>query len=243
MTEGKIIAEARDVTKRFPGVVALDKVSLRIVAGKVNALVGENGAGKSTLMNILSGVYTDYDGAILVNGETRHFRDVNDARRSGIAIIHQELNSIPNMNIAENLFIGREPMTRLGLIDHKQMHQEARKWIDRLHLQADTHTLMADLRVGQRQLVEIAKALMQDANVLIMDEPTSSLSESETEILFSIIRELTDRGVGIVYISHKMDEIWRLADFVTILRDGKLIAELDMNETRQDEVIRMMVGR
>ena len=216
---------AREVTKRFPGVLALDRVSLRIVGGQVNALVGENGAGKSTLMNILSGVYTDYEGDVLVDGEVQHFQGVADAQQKGIAIIHQELSNVPYMNIAENMFMGREPLTRFGLVDHQRMHREARQWLDRLHLNVDTHMLMNDLRVGQQQLVEIAKALMLQARVLIMDEPTSSLTDNETEILFALIEELKAQGVGIVYISHKMDEVWRLADFVTIMRDGQLIAE------------------
>ena len=243
MKEQHVIVEAREVTKRFPGVLALDKVCLRIVSGQVNALVGENGAGKSTLMNILSGVYTDYEGEVLVDGEVQHFQGVNDARHKGIAIIHQELNLIPYMNIAENMFLGREPLTRMGLVDKQLMHREARQWLDRLHLGVDTHTLMADLRVGQQQLVEIAKALMLQARALIMDEPTSSLSEAETDILFSLIDDLRKQGVGIVYISHKMDEVWRLADFVTVLCDGQLVAERQMNDITPDEIVQLMVGR
>ena len=243
MTEGNIIVEARNVTKRFPGVLALDQVSLRIVAGKVNALVGENGAGKSTLMNILSGVYPDYEGEVLVDGEVQHFRSVTDAQQRGIAIIHQELCHISYLNIAENIFLGREPLTRLGLIDHRRMHREAKQLIQQLHLDVDTHTLMADLRVGQQQLVEIAKALSLNVRALIMDEPTSSLTESETELLFSLMAELKAKGVGIVYISHKMNEVWRLADFVTILRDGTFIAEKDMTEITVDEIVQLMVGR
>lgn len=241
--ESRTIVEAREVTKRFPGVLALDKVNLRIVSGQVNALVGENGAGKSTLMNILSGVYTDYEGNVLVDGEVQHFQSVTDAQQKGIAIIHQELSNVPYMSIAENMFMGREPLTRLGLVDHRRMHREARQWLDRLHLSVDTHTLMTDLRVGQQQLVEIAKALMLQARALIMDEPTSSLTDNETDILFALIEELKSQGVGIVYISHKMDEVWRLADFVTIMRDGQLIAERPMSDITPDEIVQLMVGR
>lgn len=237
------LLKAFEVTKRFPGVLALDKVSLRVVSGQVNALVGENGAGKSTLMNILSGVYTDYEGDVLVDGEVQHFQSVTDARQCGIAIIHQELSNVPYMNIAENMFMGHEPLTRMGLVDHQRMHREARQWLDRLHLSVDTHTLMADLRVGQQQLVEIAKALMLQARILMMDEPTSSLTDNETDILFALIEELKSQGVGIVYISHKMDEVWRLADFVTILRDGRLIAERQMSDITPDEIVQLMVGR
>lgn len=243
MMEGKVLVEARSVTKRFPGVLALDKVTLKIIAGKVNALVGENGAGKSTLMNILSGVYPDYEGEVWVDGEVQHFSSVTDAQQKGIAIIHQELNLIPYLNIAENIFLGREPQTKWGTIDKKRMHGESKKILERLHLQVDTHTLIADLRVGQQQLIEIAKALMLNARALIMDEPTSSLTESETEVLFGLMNELTAQDVGIVYISHKMDEVWRLADYITVLRDGKFIAELPMQETSVKDIIRLMVGR
>lgn len=237
------IVEARNITKRFPGVLALENVCIRIIAGKVNALVGENGAGKSTLMNILSGVYTDYEGDVLVDGRVCRFKDVTDAQNEGIAIIHQELNHIPYMNIAENMFLGREPLTRAGLVDYSRMHKEAQQQLKRLHLDIDTHTLMADLRVGQQQLVEICKALMLNARVLIMDEPTSSLSESETHTLFSVIKELKEQGTGIVYISHKMSEVWQLADYVTIMRDGKMVAEKQMEETTANEIVSMMVGR
>lgn len=243
MIAEKVLVEARSVTKRFPGVLALDKVNLRIVAGKVNALLGENGAGKSTLMNILSGVYPEYEGEVLVEGEVQHFQSVHDAQEKGIAIIHQELNLIPYMNIAENIFLGNEPLNTLGLIDQRAMHAQAEALLKRLHLAVDTHSLVADLRVGEQQLVEIAKALRLNAKALIMDEPTSSLSESETEVLFRLMGELTAQGVGIVYISHKMDEVWRLADFVTIFRDGKWVAEMPMSATNPDEVVRLMVGR
>lgn len=243
MNPEKILLEARSVSKRFPAVLALDKVDLRVVAGKVNALVGENGAGKSTLMNILSGVYSDYEGEVLMDGDVQHFHSVHDAQAKGIAIIHQELNLIPYMNIAENIFLGDEPLTPFGWIDKARMHAEAEALLHRLHLKVDTHTLVYDLRVGEQQLVEIAKALRLHSKVLIMDEPTSSLSESETEVLFRLMAELTASGVGIVYISHKMDEVWRLADFVTILRDGKWVAELPMQGCTTDEIVRLMVGR
>lgn len=241
--ENKTLVEARGVTKRFPGVLALDNVSLRIVSGKVNALVGENGAGKSTLMNILSGVYTDYEGDIFVDGTIKHFQSVTDAQKCGIAIIHQELCFVPYLNIAENIYLGREPLTSLGLVDHKRMHRETQSLLNRLHLDIDTHTLMADLKVGQQQLVEIAKALSLNVRALIMDEPTSSLSETEAETLFSVMHDLTSKGVGIVYISHKMDEVWRLADFVTIMRDGTLVTEKEMTDISIEEIVNLMVGR
>ncbi len=239
----QIIVEARNITKRFPGVLALDHVNLRVMAGQVNALVGENGAGKSTLMNILSGVYPDYEGEVLVNGEIQHFQSVTDAQQQGIAIIHQELNVIPYLNVAENMFLGREPLNAFHLIDKRRMHREAKQLLQRLHCDIDTHTRMIDLRVGQQQIVEIAKALSLNAKVLIMDEPTSSLSESETHLLFDLIRELKSQGVGIVYISHKMDEVRQLADYVTIMRDGCFIEEVPMSETSIDDIVHKMVGR
>ena len=216
MKEETILAEARQITKTFPGVKALDEVNLRIYAGKVNAIMGENGAGKSTLMNILSGVYPDYEGQILIDGKEQHFNNTTAARQKGISMIHQELHLIPYLNIAENIFLGNEPTTALGLIDHRQMHQEAKKLLERLHTDIDTHTLVNDLRVGQQQLVEIAKALSTHARILIMDEPTSSLSAQETTTLFQLIRELCQQGVGIVYITHKMDELKELADYVFV---------------------------
>ena len=237
------LVEARQITKRFPGVLALDHVNLRILPGKVNALVGENGAGKSTLMNIISGVYPDYEGELLVDGEVQHFQSVTDAQQKGIAIIHQELNVIPYLNVAENMFLGREPLTRFGLVDKKRMHREASELLQRLHFDIDTHTLMIDLRVGQQQIVEIAKALSLNAKVLIMDEPTSSLTDGETRILFDLMNELKDQGVGIVYISHKMDEVRTMSDYVTIMRDGKFIEEIQMADTNIDEIVRKMVGR
>lgn len=243
MNSNTPLIEARNITKCFPGVLALQQVSLRVMPGQVNALVGENGAGKSTLMNILSGVYPEYEGEIVVDGKVQHFRNVTDAQQQGIAIIHQELNLIPHLNVAENIFLGREPLTRLGFIDHKKMHHEAKKLLERLQATIDTHAEIIDLRVGQQQLVEIAKALSFNAKVLIMDEPTSSLSEGETRLLFDLMRQLKAQGVGIVYISHKMDEIKQLADFVTILRDGQLIEEIPMADTSIDEIVRKMVGR
>lgn len=239
----KIILEAQGITKRFPGVLALDKVDLRIYAGAVQALVGENGAGKSTLMNILSGVYTDYEGSLLMDGRPCRFSSALEARGAGIAIIHQELNLVPYMSVAENIFLGREAVTRSGLIDYRSMKRQASRLLSQLHFDIDPDTRVADLRVGQQQLVEIAKALSLQARVLIMDEPTSSLSEKEVQTLFEIIDRLKAQGTGIVYITHKMDEISRLADYVTVLRDGCLIGELPAAQLDTDDIVRMMVGR
>jgi ribose transport system ATP-binding protein len=238
-----VILEAVKITKEFPGVRALSEVDFRVRAGKVNAIVGENGAGKSTLMNILSGVYGEYGGDILLDGKKVTFRNVSEAQRAGISMIHQELNMVPYMTVAENMFLGREPLNAAGLVDHKRMSREAAEWLGRLHFDADPDTKVVDLRVGQQQMVEIAKALSRKACVLIMDEPTSSLSEKETCVLFDLIRSLTAEGVGIVYITHKMDELKQLADYVTILRDGRFITEAPVSLISIDEIVCNMVGR
>ncbi|MBQ5620829.1 MAG: sugar ABC transporter ATP-binding protein [Alistipes sp.] len=242
-TPDTILLQARSVTKRWPGVVALDGVSLNIYSGRVNALVGENGAGKSTLMNILSGVYPDYEGEVLMDGQPIHFSSTADAQRAGVTMVHQELNLIPQLNVAENIFLGREPLNRLGLVDYDRMHSEAQRYLHRVGFTHDSHTTLSDLKVGEQQLVEIAKALSLEARVMIFDEPTSSLSEQETQTLFRLIDELKAEGVGLVYITHKMDELSRLADYVTVLRDGQLIGEHRVHETTTDEIVRLMVGR
>lgn len=238
-----VLLEARQITKRWPGVVALDGVDFRVYAGKVNALVGENGAGKSTLMNILSGVYADYEGEVLLAGQPIRFRTTAEAQRVGVTMVHQELNLIPQLNVAENIFLGREPLNLLGMIDYDRMHREAQQHLQRVGFTHDSHTTLCDLKVGEQQLVEIAKALSLQARILIFDEPTSSLSEQETQTLFRLIDELKKDGVGLVYITHKMDELSRLADYVTVLRDGHLIGEHRVHDTTTDEIVRLMVGR
>ena len=238
-----VLLETRQITKRWPGVVALDGVDFRVYAGKVNALVGENGAGKSTLMNILSGVYADYEGEVLLAGQPIRFRTTAEAQRVGVTMVHQELNLIPQLNVAENIFLGREPLNLLGMIDYDRMHREAQQHLQRVGFTHDSHTTLCDLKVGEQQLVEIAKALSLQARILIFDEPTSSLSEQETQTLFRLIDELKKDGVGLVYITHKMDELSRLADYVTVLRDGHLIGEHRVHDTTTDEIVRLMVGR
>ena len=238
-----VIIEAEQISKRFPGVLALNNVDFKVYAGKVNAVVGENGAGKSTLMNILSGVYTEYDGELLLHGQKAAFKDTTDARQVGISMIHQELQLVPHMSIAENIFLGREPLTSAGFIDYKMMEEKARVLLGKLEFGADVKQKIASLRVGQQQIVEIAKALSFDVRVLIMDEPTSALSESETNTLFKLIRSLTAKGVAVVYITHKMDELTELADYVTVLRDGCFISESAVKNIAVDEIIKLMVGR
>ena len=242
-TDLKIILQAESISKTFAGVQALQNVSLDIYAGQVNAVVGENGAGKSTLMKILSGVYQDYDGRLLLDGKSVVFTNPNEAQRHGVAIIHQELNLIPGLSAAENIFLGREPLDRWGLIDFASMNDHAATLLHRLKLDVDPRTPVNELRVGQQQVVEIAKALSLNARVIIMDEPTSAISDQEINVLFDLIRELTAQGTAVVYISHKLDELFRIGDRVTVLRDGKLIAAQPLAGLTQDDLVRMMVGR
>lgn len=235
--------EMRSISKSFPGVQALDGVSMIIERGQVHALLGENGAGKSTLMKILSGVYQADAGQILIEGQVVEFHNTRMAEAAGIAIIHQELNLIPQMSVAENIFLGREPKTRLGLVDYKTMRSQARAELQQLEVDIPVDARVADLRVGEQQLVEIAKALSLHAKVVIMDEPTSALSESEAEKLFKVIQNLQKNGVAIIYISHKLEEIFRIARCVTVLRDGKYIGTHLVVDTTAGQLVNMMVGR
>ncbi|GAB3925472.1 sugar ABC transporter ATP-binding protein [Larkinella terrae] len=234
---------AENITKRFAGVTALENVCLEFQAGKVNAVIGENGAGKSTLMKILSGVYPDYEGRILYKGKTVRFSSPREAQDGGIAIIHQELNLIPYLSITENVFLGRELTTSWGTLDKKAMRARTQQLLDRLKLAVSPDTLVAELKVGQQQVVEIAKALLIDSEVIIMDEPTSAISESEVEVLFSIIADLKKSNKTIVYISHKLDELFKMADRFVVLRDGKSIESGEIRGMTHDDIIRKMVGR
>jgi ribose transport system ATP-binding protein len=238
-----IVLQAGRISKAFGGIKALDGVSLDVRAGKINAIVGENGAGKSTLMKVLSGVYQDYEGKILLDGREVSFANPKEAQDNGIAIIHQELNLIPQLSVAENVFLGREFINRLGLIDYRRMHSETTKILGRLHLDIDPKVPVFGLRVGQQQVVEIAHALSLDTRIVVMDEPTSAISEREVEILFGLIRSLAEHGVAIVYITHKLDELFQIADTVTVLRDGKLVGSSPVQEVTHDDIVRMMVGR
>ena len=242
------LLEVRAVTKRFPGVVALDRVEMLVEPGEVLAVIGENGAGKSTLMKILAGVQSADSGQLLVDGESLEIVSgvgVEAALAAGIALIHQELNLADNLDIASNIFLGREPRRGPGrvLIDHQQAHERSRRFLRMVGLDLDPATLVSELSIGRQQLVEIAKALSVDARVLIMDEPTSSLSEVEAESLFAVIEQLRDAGRSIVYISHRLGEVLRLADRVTVLRDGANAGELSGAEMTHDAMVRLMVGR
>ena len=241
---GDIVLEARGITKRFPGVVALDDVSFQIVRGKVNVLVGENGAGKSTLMKILSGVYRDYEGEIELDGEPISFNSPRHAQEKGIAIIHQELNLFPDLDVGENVFLGREFRTGLGLVDFRRIYEETRKILHTLDLDIDPKRPVSSLRVGEQQIVEIAKALSLKARIIIMDEPTSAISEHEIQVLFRLIKTLIKQNVAIVYITHKLDELFEIGDIVNVFRDGKSVSSaLDIDSLTHEDIIRMMVGR
>lgn len=233
------------VTKRFPGVKALDRVSLEIHAGEILALVGENGAGKSTLMKVLSGTYPSgtFEGRIWIDGETRDFKSPLDAEHAGVAIIHQELSSFLHLTVAENLFVGHWPKKFGTLVDWGALESRAAAWIERVGADCSPSDRMADLSVGQQQLIEIAKALSRESRVLILDEPTSALTPREVETLFRLMRELRTQGKGLVYISHKMEEIYALSDRITVLRDGQTVHTASVQDLPEDKLIQQMVGR
>ena len=234
---------AEGVRKEFPGVVALDDVTFRLKRGSVHALMGENGAGKSTLMKILAGIYHPDKGTVRLKGVDIRLESPLDALENGIAMIHQELNLMAPMTVAENIWIRREPLTRLGFVDHKEMNRKTAELFNRLNISIHPQTKVGELSVANRQMVEIAKAVSYESDVLIMDEPTSALTEREVEHLFQIIRGLRDQGIGIVYITHKMSELFEIADEFSVFRDGKYIGTHASTDVTRDDIIRMMVGR
>ncbi|MDP2572488.1 ribose ABC transporter ATP-binding protein RbsA [Vibrio penaeicida] len=237
------ILQLSDIEKAFPGVKALDKASLKVYPGRVMALLGENGAGKSTLMKVLTGIYSKDSGVIRYQDKPAAFKGPRDSQQAGISIIHQELNLIPELTIAENIFLGREQTNKFGRIQWRKMYEAADALLARLNVKHSSKTLLGDLSLGEQQMVEIAKALSFESKVIIMDEPTDALTDTETESLFSVINELRDQGCGIVYISHRLKEIFEICDDITVLRDGKFIGECAVNETNEDGLIEMMVGR
>lgn len=237
------IISIRNVSKTFPGVQALKDVSIDVAPGELHAICGENGAGKSTLMKILSGVITQYEGELILAGKPIRFGGTRDAEAAGISIIHQELNLVEQLSAAANIFLGREIRTWLGLRDDRAMEQAAGRLLRELECHIHPRVLAGSLRVGDQQLIEIAKALSLQSDILIMDEPTSALTESEVSRLYRVIERLRKKGVTILYISHKMDEVFHLADRITILRDGKLVRTLERKTTTPKEVTHLMVGR
>ena len=237
------VLEISGIRKEFPGVLALDNVRLKVRPGTVHALMGENGAGKSTLMKIIAGVYQPDAGEIRLCGQVTTLRSPLDALDQGISMIHQELALMNWMTVAENIWIRREPRNRFGLIDHPKMTQMTLDLFQRLNLKLNPNSQVSELTVAQKQMVEIARAVSHDSDVLIMDEPTSALTDREVEHLFAIIRDLKARGIGIIYITHKMNELFEIADEFTVFRDGKYVGTHLSSEVTRDDIIRMMVGR
>ncbi len=243
--EGKnVILEMRSITKEFPGVRALDGVTFDLRSGEFHSLVGENGAGKSTLMKVLSGVYGfgSYGGDIVIDGAVRQFKTIRDSEAAGVAIIFQELSLVKELTVGENIFLGREP-ARLGVINWSELYSRAGKLLSDLRLPINPRVKVGSLGIGQQQLVEIAKALSQNAKILVLDEPTAALTESEVETLFGILRDLLARGVGMIYISHKLGEVFEMSDRITVLRDGKTVGTHEAKDLTTTRVIELMVGR
>ncbi len=241
--ERQALLEVRSIVKRFPGVLALAGVSFDCRAGEVHALVGENGAGKSSLVKILAGVSEPDEGEIVVGGERHSRLAPEDAQRLGIAVIHQEFNLLPELSVAENLFLGRQPTNRLGLIDMRELRRRAAELLARLGVEVDVDRPIASLTVAQQQVVEIAKALSVDSRVMVMDEPSAVIGGEELEQLYSVVESLRARGLGVVYISHRLAEVDRLADRVTVLKDGHVVATRDVSDTSRNELVKMMIGR
>jgi ribose transport system ATP-binding protein len=239
---GEVILTMNGIDKSFPGVHALDHVNLEVKKGEVHALMGENGAGKSTLMKVLTGIYTKDEGTITYEGKEVEFSNPRDAQAAGIVIVHQELNMMNHLTVAQNIFIGREMMSG-KLISDKKMNEEAKKLFDKLNIDIDPTEKMGRLTVGKQQMCEIAKAISHDAKVIVFDEPSAALTEAEIDELFKIIRDLREKQLGIVYISHRMDEIKVITDRVTVMRDGSYVGTLITEDCTKDDIINMMVGR
>jgi D-xylose transport system ATP-binding protein len=240
-----VVLRAESIVKKFPGVVALKNVSFDLRAGEIHALCGENGAGKSTLIKLLSGIHAhgSYEGDFFINGQPARFRSLADAQDAGIAVIYQELALVNDMTVGENVFLGSEPRARSGLIDWHKVHREARLLLQKFKVDLDPGIPVAKLGVGQKQLVEIVKALSKNSQILILDEPTAALAEHEVLTLLDILRDLRNRGIASIYISHKLDEVFAICDRITVLRDGSSVITLDARQTNKTEVIKHMVGR
>ena len=243
VNEQNVILRMKGITKRFPGTLALDQVQLTCEKGKVHILLGENGAGKSTLVKIISGVYLRDEGTMWYDGKEVNFTNVRQSMDAGISIIHQELNLLPERTIAQNIYLGHEPMNKAGVVDYKKMVQDSRDLMHSLGLDLNPNTLVKHLSIAQMQMVEVVKALSKEVKLVIMDEPTSSLTSREISKLFEIVKRLKEQGVAIIYISHRMDEIKRIGDHVTVMRDGQYIDTVDVATVELDTLISMMVGR
>ena len=237
------ILELKDITKRFSGVDVLHQVSFMLHPGEVHALLGENGAGKSTLVKVITGVHQPDGGEIFLNGAPVHFSDTRESRQAGIAAIYQELSLFPDLNVAENIFAGRQPVTPGGRINWRKLYSEAEELLASLGVHLDLRQKARSLSIAQQQMVEIARAFSINARILIMDEPTSSLTLNEVADLFHLVRRLRDEGTAVIFISHRLDELFELADRVTVLRDGRYVDTRPLKDVTRDELIRMMVGR
>mgnify|MGYP001039354847 FL=1 len=242
MEKSKYVLEMIDICKSFPGVKALDHAQLKVRPGTVHALMGENGAGKSTLMKCLFGVYIEDEGKILIDGGECKFSNPKQAMENGVSMVHQELNQVLQRDVMDNIWLGRYP-SKNGIVSQKIMYEETKKIFDDLEIDVDPREKMAKLSVSQRQMVEIAKAASYNAKILVLDEPTSSLTQEEVDHLFKIMNKLKAKGCGLIYISHKMEEILQISDDVTIMRDGKWIDTLPAKELTTDKIIKLMVGR
>jgi len=237
------IVELKNIRKEFPGVVALDEVNMKIREGTIHALVGENGAGKSTLMKILSGTYQNYEGSVICGGKTVHLKNEKDAFAHGISIVAQELNYVPELSIAENLFLGREPVKNGLFLDKKKRKETTQELLNLMKLDYDPSSLMGTLSVAQRQMIEILKSLSRNSRVIIMDEPTSALTNTETKLLFDKVRELREQGIAFIFITHRLEEVFDLCDEYTVLRDGKCVQSGKIKDVNPDQLISLMVGR
>jgi ribose transport system ATP-binding protein len=234
----------KKITKRFPGVLALDEVDLELYEGEVLALLGENGAGKSTLLKILSGAYQKDDGTVIINGQRREFRSPKEASNAGISVIYQELNYVPDLCVAENIFLGRIPTKgKYGPVNWERMYQDASDILEYMGVNINPKALMNNLSVAEKQLVEIAKAISQNMKILVMDEPTAALSDTEVEKLFNIVKSMKDKRISVIYISHRLEELFEISERVLVLRDGKRVKDVVTNDTDRDELVRLMVGR
>ncbi len=245
-SNGGYVLEMRGISKKFPGVQALDDVTIRVRPGTVHALMGENGAGKSTLMKCLFGMYHEDSGEIYLKSERARFHSAKDALEAGVSMIHQELSTVPERSVCENIWLGREPLRRIGpfrFLDHRKMHRDTVALMKNLEMKVDPADRMGGLSISKQQACEIAKAVSYDASVVVMDEPSSSLTETETEHLFRIIRDLRNRGVAVIYISHKMSEIFQIAEEVSVMRDGRMLGTWAASELDEDKLIKLMVGR
>ncbi|MFA7113020.1 MAG: sugar ABC transporter ATP-binding protein [Sphaerochaeta sp.] len=241
--ESTFALEMESITKVFPGVRALDDVTFRVKPGTVHALMGENGAGKSTLMKCLFGIYKEDEGTIKLNGVVHRFKDSHDALQNGVSMIHQELSNVPERSVAQNIYLGREPLKKTGLIDHKRMNDDTKALLKRLEIDIKPDRRIGSLSISMQQTCEIAKAVSYNSHVVVMDEPTSSLTDNEVAHLFKIIRQLKSQNVAVIYISHKMEEIFAIADEVSVMRDGKMIGTYPAAGLTNDTLISLMVGR